>query len=180
MRYNDDATVNASFEVAAGTAAITVAGFAAAVLFPPAEPAGRVLVVAITVGVLSVVFSNWRACLTVAVIAALVFVGFLAHQYGVLTGDATAWSFTALIGFAVLIGRGYRRMMHSPTHDPTPADLLTDDHPRSLLVWPERSPADMSTLDPDTHERNVMSPLLPSGEGRVYHHVVFRRRHRAG
>lgn len=113
MRHNDDDAINATFETVAGTAALIVTAFAAAVMFPAAEPAARVLVVAVTVGVLSARFTDWRACAGVAVIAALVFVGFLAHQYGVLTGEPTPWSFTPLIGFAALLGRGYRRLASS-------------------------------------------------------------------
>jgi hypothetical protein len=52
----------AAFEFAAGTAAIVVGGFAAAMLFHPAEPAGRALVMAVVVGVLCVRFTDWRAC----------------------------------------------------------------------------------------------------------------------
>jgi hypothetical protein len=92
----------------AGTAAVIVAGFAAAMMFPIGQPLGRVLVVAVAAGLISVPATDWRAGAAVTVLAILVFVGFLTHRYGTLTGDPAPWSCTPVIGFAALAGRAAR------------------------------------------------------------------------
>lgn len=124
---DDEGATGAAFEFAAGTAAIIVGGFAAATLFHPAEPAGRALVMAVVVGVLCVLFTDWRACAGIAVIAVLVFVGFLTHQYGTLTGAPTPWSYSPVFGFAMLVGRGYRRLTRAEPLDAELRELLAAD-----------------------------------------------------
>jgi hypothetical protein len=145
VRDDEDGQVNATFELVAGTAAVIVSGFVAAALFPGAEPAGRVVVMAVAVGLFAALTTDWRAGAGVAVIAALVFVGFLTHKYAVLTGDPTPWSFTPLIGLAALLGRGYHRLTQARP-DPYPRDpdecepfAREADGPH-LLVWPDRHP----------------------------------------
>jgi hypothetical protein len=98
----------APFELAAGCVAVVAVAFAAAALFGPAEQTDRAVVMAIGAGVLAAMLRDWRALAGVTVIAALVFVGFLAHQAGQLTGDPAAWRNTLIIGFAALLGRGPR------------------------------------------------------------------------
>jgi hypothetical protein len=110
VRDNEDGTLNATFELVAGTAAIVVMAFAAAAMFSLGQPAGRVVIMAVAVGVLSALFTDWRAVAGIAVVASLVFVGFLTHQDAVLTGDPAPWFFTPLIGLAALLGSGYHRM----------------------------------------------------------------------
>jgi hypothetical protein len=120
VRDDQDGTGNATFELVAGTAAaVVVAGFAAAALFPAPGPAGRVVVMAVAVGLCAAVATDWRAAAGVAVLAALVFVGFLTHRYGVLTGDPSPWSRTPLLGLATVLGRGYRGLTHA-TPQPRP------------------------------------------------------------
>ena len=107
-RSEQDLTTSAAFGLAGGFAAVVVAALAAAAVFAPAEQGARLLVMAATAGVLARFLLDWRACLAVTVIAALVFVGFLAHQAGDLTGDLAPWPYTIAIGFAALLGRGQR------------------------------------------------------------------------
>jgi hypothetical protein len=113
VRDNQDDNVNAIFELAAGTAVVVVAGFVAAVMVPATEPAGRVAVMAVAVGVIAAACTDWRAGAGSAVTATLVFVGFLTHRYGVLTGDPAPWSFTPTIVLATLLGRGLRRLIRA-------------------------------------------------------------------
>jgi MFS family permease len=96
----------AAFELAVGCVAVVVAAFTAAALFSPAEQVARAAVVAVGVAGLAVVLRDWRAWAGGTVFAALVFVGFLAHQAGQLTGDAAPWRYTLIIGFGALLGRG--------------------------------------------------------------------------
>jgi hypothetical protein len=63
---------------------------------------------AAVVGVVAAVLTDWRACAGAAVLAALIYVGFLVHRDGVLTGDAAAWPYTIMIGLAAVLGRGAR------------------------------------------------------------------------
>lgn len=154
MRDDEDGSVNATFELVAGTAAVVVAGFAAVALLPAPGPAGRIVVMAIVVGLVAAVCTDWCAAAGVAAVAALVFVGFLTHRYGVLTGDPTPWSFTPLLGFAMVLGRGYRRLSHAvPKLRPQGSDESSEP-PRtadvtSLLVWSDRQPASSGRRMPD-------------------------------
>jgi hypothetical protein len=104
----DGALPAAAFGLAGGCAAVVGAALASAAFIPPGHLGARVLVMAVTVGVLAAVLSDWRACAGVAVVAALIFVGFLAHRDGVLTGDRSAWPYTIMIGLAAILGRGER------------------------------------------------------------------------
>jgi hypothetical protein len=146
VRDDEDGTVNTTFELVAGTVAVVVAGFVAVALFPAPGLAGRLVVTAITVGLFAAMATDWRAAAGVAVLAALVFVGFLTHRYGVLTGDPMPWSVTPLLGFAMLLGRGYRRLAHAvPMPLPQGNDGFSPS-PRtaevtSVLVWSDRYPA---------------------------------------
>jgi cell division protein FtsW (lipid II flippase) len=109
----DDASSTAAFGLAGGCAAAVVAALAAAAFMPPGHLGARMLVMAVTVGILAAVLTDWRACAGVAVVAALIFVGFLAHRDGVLTGDTRAWPYTIIIGVAAVLGRGRRWMRHA-------------------------------------------------------------------
>jgi hypothetical protein len=133
MSDHDDATANAVFETVAGVTAVVAAGFAAAAVFPSADSEARVVLVALAAGVLSALLTDWRACTAVTVIAALVFVGFLTHRYGTLTGNPGPWSFTPLIGLGALTGRGYRRMVHR-----APAPIPLDAGPARSRSLPHR------------------------------------------
>src|SRR6266511_4155819 len=104
----DDASSTAAFGLAGGSAAVVVAALAAAAFMPPGHVGARSLVMAVTVGVLAATLTDWRACAGIAVLAALIFVGFLAHRDGVLTGDPSAWPYTIMIGLAAVFGRGRR------------------------------------------------------------------------
>ena len=73
----ESATVVVARRLIAGSVIVVVAGFAAVVLSPSAEPVGRVLVMAIASGVLAAFVTDWRACLGVMATSMAVFVGFL-------------------------------------------------------------------------------------------------------
>lgn len=98
----------APFELGAGCVAVVAAAFVAAAMFGPAEQVDRAVLMAICAAGLAVALRDWRAVAGATVIAALVFVGFLAHQAGQLTGDPAPWRYTLIIGFAALLGRGPR------------------------------------------------------------------------
>ena len=107
-RSEQDPASSAAFGLAGGCAVVIAAALAAAAMFAPAELGARLLVVAAAAGVLARFLIDWRACAGVTVFAALVFVGFLAHQAGDLTGDLTPWPYTIAIGLAAVLGRGQR------------------------------------------------------------------------
>lgn len=108
---DDERESTAAFELAAGGVAVVAAAFAAAAAFGPREPIGRVLIMGVAAGLLAVLVREWRAVAGVAAIAALVYVGFLAHRAGQLSGDPTPWPYTLVIGLAALLGRGWRRVL---------------------------------------------------------------------
>ncbi|GAA2512763.1 hypothetical protein [Winogradskya humida] len=110
MQTDDDVQESAPFELAATMVAVVAAGFAAAWLFSGAESFARALVMAGATAVLATWVADRRVCVTVVVVSALVYVGFLTHRYAVLTGDPEPWSYTPLIAFAALLGRGRRWM----------------------------------------------------------------------
>lgn len=99
-----------AFGLAGGCVAVVAAALATAALFTPSEQAARLLAMSAAVGVLAAVLADWRACLGVTVVAALIFMGFLAGHAGDLTSDRSAWPYTLLIGLAALLGRVLRRV----------------------------------------------------------------------
>ena len=99
-----------------GAATLVVACPIAVVVFPAAEPGGRVLVVAIACGVLAAILTGPWAIAVIAVCAALAFVLQLAQPAA--EGSAPGpWEFTPLIGLAVLLGAGYRRLFRPSKDD---------------------------------------------------------------
>ena len=100
----------AAFGLAGGCAAAVAAALATAAFVAPGQVGARSLAMAVTAGVLAAVVRDWRACLGVTAITALIFVGFLVHRDGDLTGDTSAWPYTILIGLAAILGRTQRRM----------------------------------------------------------------------
>ncbi|MBE1491337.1 hypothetical protein H4W31_006975 [Plantactinospora soyae] len=118
--------------VAIGSVLVVVAAVVAAALFPRGEVAGRLVVMAVVVGGYATFVPDLRAVLSVYLLSVLVFTGFLANQYGELTtrhGDL--WWYALTIGFAAVLGIGYRRIRRSALDDPSdpvgevvvPADL---------------------------------------------------------
>jgi hypothetical protein len=107
----ETATVAVTRQVIAGSAMVVVAGFAAGVLFPTAEPVGRVLVMALATGVLAALVTDWRACLGVLVTSMLVFGGVLVPGFGGNAGGPAPWSYTPLLVFATMLGFGFRRII---------------------------------------------------------------------
>ena len=101
---------DAAFGLAGGCVTVVAAALATAALFAPGELDARLLAMAATAGVLAAVLVDWRACLGVTVVGALIFVGFLAGRAGDLTSDRSAWPYTLVILLAALLGRGLRRM----------------------------------------------------------------------
>jgi hypothetical protein len=61
-------------ELVGGAATLVVAGLLAVVVFPPAQPAGRILIVAIACGVLAAILTDPWAIGVVAVAGAVAFV----------------------------------------------------------------------------------------------------------
>jgi hypothetical protein len=100
--------LSAAFDPMVGWAGVIVAAFTAAILFRPAEQVDRALVMAIGAAVLAAVLRDWRVTAGITVLAALVFVGFLAHRAGELTGDPAPWRYTLFIGAAAIAGRSGR------------------------------------------------------------------------
>jgi hypothetical protein len=94
----------AAVELTVGCVAVIAVAFTAVALFGPAQYAGRAVVMAVAAGILAAVTRDWRAWLAVTAFAALVFVGFLAHRAGQLSGDPTPWRYTLVIGFAAVLG----------------------------------------------------------------------------
>jgi hypothetical protein len=105
-----DARPAVAFGLAGGSTAVVAAAFLTAAAVAPGHLAVRAVLLAVTVGVVAAIVHDWRACAGVTVLAALVYVGFLVHHDGVLTGNATGWPYTVGIGFAAVVGRAERRM----------------------------------------------------------------------
>jgi hypothetical protein len=105
---DDEWGLGTAFDLVTGWAGVVVAAFTAAILFRPAEQADRAVVMAIGAAVLAAMMRDWRATAGITVLAALVFVGFLAHQAGELTGDPAPWRYTLIIGVAAIFGRAGR------------------------------------------------------------------------
>lgn len=109
MRTVEDPYPATAFGLAGGCTAVVAAALITAAAVAPDHAGLRVAVMAITVGVLSAILTDWRSSAGVAVVAALIYVGFLVHRDGDLTGDVSAWAYTIAIGAAALLGRGERR-----------------------------------------------------------------------
>ncbi|MFJ1540903.1 hypothetical protein ACIODS_20380 [Micromonospora chalcea] len=86
----------------------------AAAVFPPSEVPERMLVMAVAVGVFASVVADLRAVAAVTGLGMATYVGFLANQFGDLTATADAWSYAVVIGFAGVLGTGYRFMRSIP------------------------------------------------------------------
>ena len=100
---------DAAFGLAGGCVMVVAAALVTAALFAPSEQVARLLAMAATAGALAVVLVDWRASLGVTVVAALIFMGFLAGHAGDLTSDRSAWPYTLVIVLAGLLGRVLRR-----------------------------------------------------------------------
>ncbi|MEU5562599.1 hypothetical protein [Micromonospora musae] len=95
--------------VATGAVLVVGATLLAAALFPSGELPGRLAVVALTVGGYAALVPGLRALAGVTVLAVACFVGFLVNRFGELTGvSAQVWAYSAVIGFAALLGTGCR------------------------------------------------------------------------
>jgi len=94
--------------LAMGCVAVVAAAEAAAAFLGPHELGARALVIALVVGVSTATAPRLRDGAGVALFGALVYVGFLVHRDGVLTGDASAWRYTALVVFLAVLGRVVR------------------------------------------------------------------------
>ena len=102
-------TDEAGIGLAGGSVVVAGTALATAGLVAPGDLGGRVAAMAVIVAVLAAVLRDARACLGVTVVAVLIFVGFLAHRYGVLTGGS-AWPYTIPIVLAAALGRGQRML----------------------------------------------------------------------
>jgi hypothetical protein len=117
-----------AFGLAGGSTAVVAAAFLTAAAVAPGHLAARTVVLAVTVGVVAAIVHDWRACAGVTVLAALTYVGFLVHHDGVLTGNAAAWPYTIVIGFAAIVGRVERRMRRA--EEARELTAVADDSPR--------------------------------------------------
>jgi hypothetical protein len=72
----------AAFELAAGCVVVVATACFIAAAFGPADRVARLVIMAVVVGLLALNVREARACAGIAVVAALVFVGFLAHRDG--------------------------------------------------------------------------------------------------
>lgn len=99
------------FGLAGGCVVVVVVALAVAGLIAPRDLGVRAAAMAVVVGVLAAVLRDRRAVLGVMAVAALIFVGFLDHRYGVLTG-AAAWKYTLPIAVAAALGRAIRLVDH--------------------------------------------------------------------
>src|SRR3954452_2097807 len=124
---DEETASTAAFELAAGCVVVVATACFVAAAFGPADRVARLVIMAVGVGLLAVNVREARACAGVAVVAALVFVGFLAHRDGQLTGSPAPWVSTSVIGLAALAGRGPRwihRLAGAPAAAPaTPMAL---------------------------------------------------------
>ena len=109
---SEPGTGEAGFGLAGGCVVVAGTALATAGLVPPGDLNGRVAAMAAVVAVMAVVLRDVRACLGVTAVAALIFVGFLDHRYGVLTGTS-AWSYTIPIVLAAVLGRALRSAAHA-------------------------------------------------------------------
>lgn len=96
-------------ETVAGITLVTVCGFAAMVLV--VDPAGRALIVAAGCGVCAARCTDWLSRTGIGMLAVLIYVMLVAHQPGL----PAAWPYTPVIGFASLLGAGYRGLAHAGT-----------------------------------------------------------------
>jgi hypothetical protein len=103
MRTDDFA-----FGLAGGFTTVVAAALVTAAILPAGERFARLVAMAVVTAMLAVVIADGRAAAGVTVAAALVFVGFLAHRFGVLTGDPHAWLSTPVIVLAAALGRVIR------------------------------------------------------------------------
>jgi hypothetical protein len=128
MSYrDDDALPRAAVDVVAGYGAVVAAAFLAAGVLPDHDLAARAVTLAVVVTAAAALIEDWRAAAGVTVFAALVFVGFLDHRFGVLTGDGSAWSYTPFIVAGAVLGRGWhargrrpRRRLRAADDSPSP------------------------------------------------------------
>ena len=102
-------------EVAAGTAAIVVAGSALAAVSTPDHAAERALFVAALVGVICAVVRRWRSRLLITLAAVVMFAEFLGRGPG-----EDHWPYTPLFILSAALGAGYRVIVRDPGHDKSP------------------------------------------------------------
>lgn len=99
-------------EVAAGTAALVVAGSALAAVSTADHAAERALFVTAVVGVICAVVRRWRSRLLITLAAVVMFAGFLGRGPG-----EDHWPYTPLFVLSAALGAGYRVIVRNPGHD---------------------------------------------------------------
>ncbi|GAB3844336.1 hypothetical protein ACFPIJ_51790 [Dactylosporangium cerinum] len=136
--------------VAGGCAAVVGAAVAAAALFPDGDPPGRVLVLAVAVGIYAAKVRDPWAILSVTGIAMLTFIGFLVNDFGELTLRNDTWPYLLPIGFAALLGWGQHWMRAAPPRGGHP-----DGEDRDL---PQPDPDTSTPATGDTRRPAVQHP----------------------
>ncbi|MEU1835886.1 hypothetical protein [Micromonospora chersina] len=141
VRDQGSEPVPTGIQVAGGAALVVGAALVAAAVFTPGELPGRVLLIAGVVGAYAAVVADLRAVAAVSALGAATFVGFLAHRYGELTGPGHAWSHAVLIGFAAVLGAGYRYVRSiNLDHDDAPRPPLSRALGSTTVVAPPDRP----------------------------------------
>jgi hypothetical protein len=104
-RGADRGRVSFELGVAAGALTMIVAALIAAATFSPGQERARLAVMAAAVAVFSAVVGGWRSSLPVALVAYLLFNGFLVHRRGELRWDqATGLRDMSVIAAAAGLG----------------------------------------------------------------------------
>lgn len=96
--------------VAGGCAAAVGAALVAGALFPGSDTAARAAVMSVMIGVFAATVADLVAVLAVAVVAALLFVGFLVNESGVLALPGDTWRDLVPLGAAAVLGCAWRRI----------------------------------------------------------------------
>lgn len=65
--------------------------------------------------------SRWRVRVAVAVVAGLIFAGVIGDDWVRPPGVSGSWSYVPMIGFAAVLGAGYRSLRRAESRNP-PAD----------------------------------------------------------
>ncbi|WP_433318366.1 hypothetical protein ACQP0U_11985 [Micromonospora sp. CA-269861] len=136
--------------VAIGWTVMIAASLVAATLFSRSEMPGRVLIVAVAAGVFAAMVPDLCAVVAVTGLAVATFVGFLANEFGELSGGGGAWSYAVVIGFASTLGIGYRFMWQVPQARNEDSDLPSVVVDRSLSGG-----RDAAVASPDSALGNV-------------------------
>jgi hypothetical protein len=110
--------------VGLGAGTLVAACVAAAVLFPPTQPAPRLIVMAVAVVGYTAAADDPRAALATGVLGCLLFDGFLVNQYGELAWNREiSMTYLSVFAMAVGVGLGWRWAGHLRVRAAVDAEL---------------------------------------------------------